>query len=311
MSFGERQTLGLSKSLPPGIRGKPTGDPQRDVRLWPSAGFMPNETKVKRNDFIRNGGYWFDGSLRPSSFSKPPIEDPRTATMSWGPDVSLKTGLDPEATHPSMWSKKEIHDSRVVVRPKVTPGNPRRDPLPGYRGYIPSTKAETIFGSTLRVASQEAHAIREYKIEREDTDERYRWNVAPDSPERKRQHCAVGHWFMRGTDGDQRPVDHGPGLPGYTGPKQLHTSQSDPALTRTNLAPTQRLQLPHRDLAPTLSGYAGHIRGKYSDFSGCTFLAEAPEHCRHNFGEFTGKSYGQLFAESQRLAASQVRNDSC
>jgi len=266
-------------------------------------GFMPNETKVKRNDFIRNGGYWFDGSLRPSSFSRPPKEDPRTITMSWGPDVSLPTGLDPEATHPAMWSKSDIHNSRAVVRPKVVPGNPRRDPIPGYRGYIPGVKAETIFGSTQRIATQEAHGIREYKIEREDTDDRYRWNVAPDSPERKRQHCAVGYWFMRGTDGDQRPIDHGPGLPGYTGPKQLHTSQSDPALTRTNLAPTKRLELPLK-----LSGYAGHLKGKYSDFSGVTSTAQTPEHCRHNFSEFAGMSAGQRFAASQRLAASLERS---
>jgi hypothetical protein len=260
---------------------------------------MPNETKVKRNDYVRNGGYWFDGSLRPSSFSRPPAEDPRTKTMSWAPDVSLTSKWDPEATHPAMWSTDEIHDSRVVVRPKVVPGNPRRDPIPGYRGYIPAVKAETIFGSTQRVATQEAHSIREYQITREDTDDRYRWNVAPDSPERKRQHCAVGHWFMRGTDGEDRPVNHGPGLPGYTGHKTLHTSQSDPALTRTNLSPTKRLELP---LA--LSGYAAATRGKYSDFSGITSDAKTPEHCRHNFGEFTGMSAGQRFAASQKLAAS-------
>merc|ERR1719316_2680804 len=99
------------------------------------------------------------------------MEDPRTKTMSWAPDVSLSTQWDPESTHPALWSKNEIHDSRVVVRPKVVPGNPRRDPIPGYRGYIPST--------------QEAHSIRGYEINREDSDERYRWNVAPDDPERK------------------------------------------------------------------------------------------------------------------------------
>merc|ERR1719420_2764424 len=105
----DRRTLGFSTKQPFEIPGPrtPRSGAEHDVRCWPSAGFIPNETKVKRTDRFRNGEWFFDGTWKPSPFSMPPWEDNVTKTLSWAPESSVvapKAATDATATHPALWS---------------------------------------------------------------------------------------------------------------------------------------------------------------------------------------------------------------
>jgi hypothetical protein len=89
-----------------------------------------NVQRQKYPDNFNTGGSWKD-----SSFSK-------------------RGKASERVCHPSLWPVEHVRDHRMWVRDKlVEVGDYRRSGLPGYKGYIPGKKPETVFGETVRVAN--------------------------------------------------------------------------------------------------------------------------------------------------------------
>lgn len=63
--------------------------------------------------------------------------------------------------HPSLWVVGDVRDHGTLNRDqRVFTGDFTRTSLPGYRGFIPGKKSETVFGETFRVANAVSQEIR-------------------------------------------------------------------------------------------------------------------------------------------------------
>jgi hypothetical protein len=77
-----------------------------------------------------------------------------TAGGSWKDSSFVKRGPASERVcHPSLWPVEDARTTDTVVRDtKVYVGDYRVTAIPGYRGYIPGRRAETVFGTPVRVS---------------------------------------------------------------------------------------------------------------------------------------------------------------
>lgn len=173
----------------------------------------------------------------------------------------------------------------------------------GYRGFIPGKRAETVFGTTHTQGTFDSQSIRPYYEGRNVNHSRTlgrsifeEWNVPDDHPRRgnyKRNTRDVMEWTRRqekpsssgipgyGTrrhldgeaycEGEHRPLDMGPGIPGYSGHRNFATRQgADVSAEPSRVGPrgieldatmsTDRECHPWDVHRPKMPGYTGHIR---------------------------------------------------
>lgn len=115
-------------------------------RSVPAAGFRQINTVVRRMGDC--GDYYFDGSWKSSSFANPPgyldadERSPWTKTLNWKPRCGL-TGP------PALWPIDHITQTPAVGQDAIFADlhTLRGRNIPGYLGYIPGKRAETVYGS--------------------------------------------------------------------------------------------------------------------------------------------------------------------
>merc|ERR1719215_1066169 len=68
----------------------------------------------------------------------------------------------------------------------------RRDAMPGYRGFVPGKKAETVFGQTFMQANESSHGFRPGPATVLEPE--HRWNTADERPQKRRHRGDVAEW---------------------------------------------------------------------------------------------------------------------
>ncbi len=167
-----------------------------------SAGFRQVDTRVRRmGDF---GDYFFDGSWKASSFANPPeyyynwtcligfkkkkilstmilndsvwnytthiryldaqIQTPWTRTLNFKPVCGL-------SGPPSLWPIEQVQSTPAVPQKPIFEDclSRRGNNIPGYKGYIPGEKAETVYGSLRSATNDHCEQIRQYEQKNSDT----------------------------------------------------------------------------------------------------------------------------------------------
>merc|ERR1712070_855460 len=90
---------------------------------------------------------------------------------------------------------EEVFLGRSVRVPSVKPcERPRRDCIPGYRGFIPGVKAETIWGTNTTKVGHMAH---EYRPHSYTPYVEAAWNCPPDPTQCVRSEKDVIHWTSK------------------------------------------------------------------------------------------------------------------
>lgn len=155
-------------------------------------------------------------------------------------------------------------------------GKPRIHAVPGYRGYVPGVKPETIWGCSFKRINDMAYDIRpDPHIDPVQPD----WNLAPDDKQGLRSFDKMKTWVEHqhqpAPDHPGRLVSHGAGIMGYCGHRQFRTSQGpDQAevgslergqrLTRSVAMTHERECMPWDVHRAQMPGYAGHVRNRGS-----------------------------------------------
>lgn len=119
--------------------------------LHRAAGFRQIDTVVRRmGDF---GDYYFDGSWKASSFANPTEyldaaqRTPWTKTLHFRPKCGLQGP-------PALWELKKVESTPVISMPPVFESGlqKRHNNLPGYAGYIPGRRGNSVAPATARGA---------------------------------------------------------------------------------------------------------------------------------------------------------------
>jgi hypothetical protein len=111
-------------------------------------------------DWTVTRGAGFNHTLE-SNVQRQMYPDNFNCAGSWKDSSFAKRGRASERPcHPSLWPVDDVRNHRTWVRQKgVTVGDFRRSAIPGYKGYIPGKKAESVFGETVRVANAVATGL--------------------------------------------------------------------------------------------------------------------------------------------------------
>jgi hypothetical protein len=159
-----------------------------------------------------------------------------------------------------------------------------RDPIPGYRGFMPAVKAETVWGGSFAKAKVLSNEMRPPpgSDPQPPPAETYEWRKPPDDPQgiRGQKDCAV--WAYLQQEQPELPLwrggeirHFGPAIPGFCGNAVLRKSKRPGQEPAGHLEPGTRLELPtsmreDRDCQPydvhrpAIPGYSGHIRHRHA-----------------------------------------------
>ncbi|CAD7951651.1 unnamed protein product [Amoebophrya sp. A120] len=157
------EQIGGSASSTSAAGGARPGSLAASSNVAAAAGFRQINTNVRRcGDF---GDYFFDGSWKASSFVSPPghldteLRTPWTKTLNFVP----RSG---KAGPPALWPIDHVTKTPTVPQEPVWGYDKlslRGNHVPGYSGFIPGEKAETIYGSLRSGISDHAEGIRPYE----------------------------------------------------------------------------------------------------------------------------------------------------
>ncbi|CAD7922740.1 unnamed protein product [Amoebophrya sp. A25] len=155
------QVGGSSASSSPG-KGMMTHSTSTGAKALPAAGFRQINTVVRRMGDL--GDFYFDGSWKASSFANPPgyldadVRTPWTRTLNYAP----KSGVPGP---PSLWPIDHVTSTPAVPQAPIWPPNLslRANNIPGYKGYIPGEKVETVYGTLRSGCVDHAEKLRTYE----------------------------------------------------------------------------------------------------------------------------------------------------
>uniref|UniRef100_A0A7S2NXX6 Uncharacterized protein n=1 Tax=Zooxanthella nutricula TaxID=1333877 RepID=A0A7S2NXX6_9DINO len=162
--------------------------------------------------------------------------------------------------------------SAVAVPPVAVCEHLRRDALPGYKGFIPGKRADTVFGERFSQVNAACHAMRPRPQETRTAD--HTWRCPPEVPTCRRGQGDVYLWAMLQQEtpwinGGRQPRSHGPATLGYGGHDAFRQSRAEPLVEtlgggrRHELSSTMRTDRdchPFDVHRPALPGYSGHLR---------------------------------------------------